>query len=551
VLDAMTVEVLLDEPPLHWLRVEMGAPVGRQVIEAALHRAGARLRYVASAHHPDMRLAPRLGSGRRRRFDGSGWPTRRPVARLVPTGKRAAWFLGPAGVRVDRRWCGSGAGARLAVIDDDVADVHHLDVDRVVHVGVRRPAAASGHGALMASWAAGATGTGFVGVAPDASVRMYCIPKAGTDVVSLPLAMVRAVLAGADVVVCAAYVEGSTSPMLDDALQLAARYGRRGRGTAVVLPTGRETSSPRNSLHASLSLSLAAPASDPRVHCVAPSGRSGGWFLWTDRRGKVRPFANRGPAVRWLTPGDDLEYPLGSRDRLFHAESSGASAIAAGVYALIFAANPTLELRDLHVLLSRTVTAPEPVDSSRSPADAADVLPWGRDPDGHDAKCGYGRIDASSACLGARDPVSLVLTAIGEVSAAEAWCSLAEGRPYSSALGLWASRTLLRRADLEHALRAIARHARLVALAPSRAAAHPRGALARQLALVLRELATAGGAASAVRAELRRMVGALQQASDTVEPASWVFEAAAMRVVKEMWSTHAGPSVVSVAAAPA
>src|SRR5580704_13462935 len=192
----------------------------------------------------------------------------------------------------------------------------------------------------MVGWAVGAVprdAARFAGAAPDASVRLYCVPKPWIDVVSLPLAIARAVLDGADVVVCATYVEGTSSPLLDDALDVATRLGRGGRGAVVVLPTGRETSSGAKSVHASLSLGLGDPASDPRVHCIAPGGKHGGWFLWRTPKGKLRPFSNRGPAVRWLAPGDDVAYPLSSRDHLFHAESSGASAIAAGVVLLVLA----------------------------------------------------------------------------------------------------------------------------------------------------------------------------------------------------------------------
>src|SRR5262249_33308705 len=158
---------------------------------------------------------------------------------------------------------------------------------------------------------------------------------------------------GADVIMCASYIEGTTSPMLDDALEFAARLGRRGRGAAVVFPVGRETSSPATSSHASLSLALGDPASDPRVFAIGPSGKEGGWFFWRDRKGRLRPFANRGPAVRWLAPGDDLTFPFLQDERLFHSESSGASAIAAGVILLVMESNPALRLTEVDAILTR------------------------------------------------------------------------------------------------------------------------------------------------------------------------------------------------------
>jgi hypothetical protein len=391
----------------------------------------------------------------------------------------------------------------------------------------------------MIAWAAGARrpdGTRFVGIAPDASVRAYLTPKAGVDVVSVPLAIARAVFDGADVVVCATYVEGTTSPMLDDALEVATCLGRGGRGTVVILPTGRETSSPEGSVHASLSLALGDPASDPRVHCVAPGGREGGWFLWRAPGGQVRPFSNRGPAVRWLAPGDDVAYPFSSRERLFHAESSGASAIAAGVVALVLGCNPTLTLRELHGLLLRTIDAPEQNSlGDAALADPADVLPVGRDRDGHDAKCGYGRLNASRACAGAVDPFALELVAIGEDEVALNWCVGAQ-RPYSASLARWAVRRLIARPDLGHAARVILRHARLVAAEPSRGDAHAPGALARQLALLVREVGRTKTVPPTVRQELDRALDGLTRACSEPGSLGGMLEVTALNAFKQAWS---------------
>jgi hypothetical protein len=515
-LEAVGVVSLLDRAPLHWTRVRAAAASRRDVAGLLLQR-GIPVRYVAPSRRGDMTLPPSLeittsvqGPGAlsaRKAVRPLAWHSRPATRRTERPAEGGLWFLGPRGVGVERAVCGTGAGTRLAVVDDDVADIEYLELDEVVPVGLERMPAASAHGALMVGWAVGAgrpDGTRFVGVAPDASTRLYCVPKAGADVVSLPLAIVRAVLDGADVVLCATYVEGTTSPMLDDALEVAQRLGRRGRGAIVVLPTGRETSSPARSVHASLTLSLADPASDPRVHCVGPGSKDGGWFLWKDARGRLRPFANRGPAVRWLSPGDDLAYPFATRDRLFHAESSGAAAIAAGVALLVLGCNRRLRAHELHALLARTATPPQPASATDDAlADPADLLPLGRDPDGHDAKCGYGQVHATRACLGARDPFALALTAMGEDDAARAWCARA-GRHYSPRLARWAVSVLLARSDLEHAARVVLRHVRLVAASPMCGAGHSPGATARQLALLLRELVRARRVPALLREELER-----------------------------------------------
>jgi hypothetical protein len=508
----LQVETLLARAPLYWTRVRSSAHATLLDVTSVLSGSGIPVRYVAWAGTGSASLPPPLDFSDAPPARASEWGSRR--ARPVPPASASCghWFLrDQGGVRVDRRICGSGAGTRLAVIDDDAADLEHLDLDRTTMVGAERASAGTGHAALMTAWATGAgrsDGTRFVGVAPDASVRMYLIPKPGKDVVFMPLALAQAVFDGADVIVCATYVEGTASPLLDDALEVATNLGRRRRGTVVVLPTGRETSSPGRSVHASLSLGLGDPASDPRVHCVAPGGRLGGWFLWRTPRGKLRPFSNRGPAVRWLAPGDDIAYPFSSKDRLFHAESSGASAIAAGVLLLLLGRNPRLRLYEVEAILSRTVDAPDGEAVAETLlADPADVLPFGRDRDGHDAKCGYGRLNATRACACASDPVALELAAMGEDCAATTWSTRTDW-PYSKRLARWAVRALLARPDVEHAARSVLRHIRLVSAEPSRAGAHDPGALARQLSLLARVL-TRMRPPRLVRAELDGILAAL------------------------------------------
>jgi hypothetical protein len=518
------VEKLIARAPLFWTRVRSSASRSTSEVAGILSRAGVAVRYATPSRGGRMDLPPPLDLSACERAGATSWRSR--PARPVPPGSNSTghWFLGETGggIRVDRRVCGTGAGTRLAVIDDEIADIDHVELDQVVLVGVTRAPATTGHAALMTAWAVGSAprdGKQFAGVAPDASPRLYCIPKPGVDVVSLPLAIARAVFDGADVVVCATYVEGSSSPLLDDALDVATRLGRHGRGTVVVLPTGRETSSGATSVHASLSLGLGDPASDPRVHCIAPGGRQGGWFLWSSPRGKLRPFSNRGPAVRWLAPGDDIAYPFSSKDRLFHAESSGASAIAAGVMLLLLGSNPQLMFHEVHALLARTADTPEH-DHALIPqlADPVDMLPLGRDADRHNAKDGYGRMNAGRACACASDPIALELMAMGEGELAVAWAGAErERRPYSAELANWASQKLLARPDLEHAARAILRHARLVAAEPSRAASHRPGALARQLAILVRELEGAEPSQK-VREELRHAAKALRDATTGGDP---------------------------------
>lgn len=493
----ITVSSLFSSHPIFWTRVEASSPIDRAELTRLLGRGGIQLRYIASARRGSQALPPPLDLEEARPRRARDWALRKSSEGPEPE-TPWRWFLRERGIDVDRATCGTGVGTRLAVIDNDAGSMDQVKLDAEVLVGVSTVPRTQAHAAMMLGWAVSALapdGSEFRGVAPDASPRLYCIPKPAEDVWSLPLAIVRAAEDGADLIVCATYVEGSTSPLLDDAIEFATRLGRGGKGTPIVMPTGREMSSPAGSVHCSLSLGLADPASDPRVFCIGPSARDGGWFLWRDRKGKLRPFANRGPSLRWLAPGDDVAFPFALPERAWHAESSGASGIAAGAILLVLSANPELSLADLDNLLTATAVPIDGVQQMRDPelSDRRDLEPAGVDADGHNAKHGYGRISTLLACRSARDPLSLVLSRIGEADAARRYLEL-RARPewaslYSEQLARFAARAVLRHADLQHALGALARALRLAARHPERAADQPAGHLVRQLALVVRSLA--------------------------------------------------------------
>ena len=493
---SLRVEEVLARPPLFWLRMVSLEALDADRLTAALAGLGGGVRYVTPASVGSQAWAPPLVASRADVATPSGWAARGATDGPEPRGG-GRWFLGRegGGVAAERAATGTGAGTRLAVIDDDAAGADALDLDAEVLLGISEAPRAQAHGAQMVGWAAGAARAvpPFRGVAPDTSPRLYLLPKPGADVVALPYAIVRAVSDGADVVVCATYIEGCWSPMLDDALAFAERLGRGGLGAVVVLPTGRETSSPPGSVHASLTLSFGDPAADPRALCVAPAARSGGWFFYRDRKGRARPFANRGPSVRFLAPGDDIAWPLGNGGRICHAESSGASAIAAGVVLLVVAQNPELRLREIFALLEGTLEpVPAEVDPAQGPfADPHDTRPPGRDRDGHNAKHGYGALHAERACLAAADPVAWALAHIGELDAARAFAALRRSQPavrdaYSVELARWMVRALLADTRASHAARALARHARLLAADARRLSGFPVGSFAKQVALSLR-----------------------------------------------------------------
>ncbi len=487
--ERIEVTPLLSAHPLYWSRVELGTGATSATVAELVTIAGVGLRYVTSSVAGSQRLVPAADFSRARPRRGRGWPVRAP-REVQPSQTPGGWFLGPLGANVDRDVCGTGAGTRLAVIDNDAREIDSLDLESQVLIGVHRVPRASSHGALAVGWAVGTaprqSGKRFFGVAPDASARLYCVPKPGSRLFDVPIAIVRAVDDGADVVLCATYLDGETSPLWEDALEFARRLGRYGRGSAVVIPSSRELSSPGTSLHASLSLGPAEPASDPRVFCVGPSSCDGGWFLWRDRKGKLHPFANRGPALRWLAPGDDMPYPFSDVERPIHAESSGAAAVAAGVLLLVLAQNPELTVDELEDVVTRTVTPLDPAHgaASRDLADARDLLPTGIDADGHNVKHGYGRMDAALAVAAARDPVAATLAFMGERRAALLWSQCAQ-RFYGAAFGRAAARLLLRDPSARHALAACARALRVWSLTKE-SPPTPSGALMRQILVALR-----------------------------------------------------------------
>lgn len=515
-LRGATITRVVDRPPIVWTIAERDAPIAPEDTARELVDAGAPVRYVAADDRASLALGPPLDLTSVRAGPPRPRPSRSRVSRPAPASP-GTWFLRAeeGGVAIDRALFGAGEGTRLAVIDDDAALADELDLDAEVLIGLDEAPRRQPHGPLMIAWAT--RSKTFDGVAPGASARLYVIPKPGASVSALPRAIVRAVDDGADVIVCATYVEGTTSPMLDDALAFAARAGRRGRGTAVVFAVGREASSREGSTHASFSLGLGEPASDPRAFAVGPSARGGGWFFWRDRRGKSRPFANRGPAVRWLAPGDDITYPFAGEgaagnERLTHAESSGAAAIAAGVMLLVIAHNPTLSLADLDEAVTRAIEPCDPKVLARAEplADPFDALPEGRDRDGHNGKHGYGVLHAARACLVAADPFAAALVAIGEDGAARAFFEARRRDPrargaYSIRAARWLARALLRDTGAHHAARTLARHARLTGAGGGPIAAHGDGAVLRHVIVSLRRVVHGGSPPARVAGELNAL----------------------------------------------
>ena len=132
--------------------------------------------------------------------------------------------------------------------------------------------------------------------------------------------------------------------------------------------------------------------------------------------------------------------------------------------------DPALDLAEPHDLLAETAIPPCPVPA-RHIADPADTLPVLRDGDGHDAKCGYGVLSATRACLSAADPICAALLEMGEEKAARGYHATSDRTVYSAAFGAWAARVVRRDRAASHGLRVLLRHLRLLAVGGGRPAA--------------------------------------------------------------------------------
>jgi hypothetical protein len=175
------------------------------------------------------------------------------------------------------------------------------------------------------------------------------------------------------------------------------------------------------------------------------------------------------------------------KERMVHAESSGAATVAAGVALLVLGTNPDLTVDVLATLLNRTARRLDAAGQWHEPglADRRDLLPLAVDPDGHNAKHGYGRLNATLACASAFDPVAAALIDIGEVDLAMVVAKAPRRRELEH-LSRWLCTEMPRQESLRHGLAAVVRAIRLWLARPERFAHQPSGALLRQLVGVLR-----------------------------------------------------------------
>ena len=208
------------------------------------------------------------------------------------------------------------------------------------------------------------------------------------------------------------------------------------------------------------------------------------WFSVAAARRRLRPFANRGPAVRWLAPGDDLAYPFSPRrSSRFTPSRAEPPPSPPASCSCCSACNPELGLHEVHALLERTrgrTRRRRPRSQRRWP------IPPMCCRSGSRPRRTRRQVRLRSS---QRDPR---VRSRGRPRGAGArrdgrgrrWRSpgaLSPARPYSEALGRWAARALLARPDSSTRSGRCYGTSASCRPGPQRGRAHAPGALARQL----------------------------------------------------------------------
>lgn len=220
--------------------------------------------------------------------------------------------------------------------------------------------------------AAGVDG-GSVGVAPGCRILPVKIFRGDELTCDEGVAnAIRYAALHADILSCS--WTGGFNPDVEQALEDAGALGRGGRGAAVFCAAGNGQGSP-----------VGFPACDPNAIAVGASTDQG---TWAD-------YSNRGPEISVVAPSS------GGRRRIFTTDvslpgrgfspgelhtdqfggTSAATAIAAGVAALVLSVHPGLDRWELKSLLERT----------------AEKIGGEYDAWGHSPELGFGRVDAGRA----------------------------------------------------------------------------------------------------------------------------------------------------------
>nr|WP_055507646.1 S8 family serine peptidase [Nonomuraea pusilla] len=301
--------------------------------------------------------------------DLAGAPARADdVGRAARAGQ---WQIGP--LRLREAWrVTRGEGALVAVLDTGV-DARHPDLAGAVIEGPdltgtdERPDQWGHHGTGMASLIAGrghgeGAASGVVGVAPAARVLSVRVTLESGDPLretrrssgdALAKGIRYAADQGADVISMSLGGRGG-APEGSPAEEEAVRYALA-RGAVLVASSGNDgaTTNRRN-----------FPAAYPGVMAVGA----------VDRRLRVARFSNRQPYLSVVAPGTGVVTADGADGYVVGDGTSSATAVVAGIAALVRSAHPGLSPRHVREAVERGVRR--------------------RPPGGHSPAYGHGVVDA-------------------------------------------------------------------------------------------------------------------------------------------------------------
>jgi hypothetical protein len=151
----VSASTLFSTHPVYWTLIRSSQAIDRERARQLLSAVGVTVRYLACGQRGAQRLATMLDFSNSSPCRPRDWKVR-PDAAVEEAATEGRWFSGPTGVEIRREVCGSGAGARLAVIDNDAARAELLDLDAEVLVGVDAAPRALEHAAYTVAWAVGA-----------------------------------------------------------------------------------------------------------------------------------------------------------------------------------------------------------------------------------------------------------------------------------------------------------------------------------------------------------------------------------------------------------
>jgi len=146
--DEVRIEPVLDRHPLYWTRLRFGVEMQRRECERLLRAAGVCVRYLASVRCGSQLLPPALSFTDTPTMAARDWRTH-DASEHDERATPGRWFMDAPGVDVCRSVCGTGAGTRLAVIDNDAGEVGNLDLDNQIPIGVDQIPRGSSHGAQL------------------------------------------------------------------------------------------------------------------------------------------------------------------------------------------------------------------------------------------------------------------------------------------------------------------------------------------------------------------------------------------------------------------